>query len=638
MKSKNNGARRATALALLAAALGFASWENVNSEGVSANETKIRAALARANGGEDCERDKTELLYRRGRAWAFGLEGRRIDAERGARLLQEAANAGSLAAQAERAELNLSERCRYDDCERSFNAALEAAEAGNPFAIRVVAVCYENGLSVEKDEERAAALYKLAFQGFKELADSDARAKFNLGRCYWEGKGAARDPRAAVRWFLEAEKAGSALARGALSVCYFQGEGVERDVKEAVRWLRLGAERGDVRAALTLGVCCENGVGTQASFAEASRYYRDAAEAGSGEAARRLGRRRYLDGDYAAAVRWFRKAAKNGDELANYYLSLCYENGEGVEKDAKKAEELYRSVFGTKGDEEVASVLASGESDCYWLLRGDEENAEGSEVASQEVAASSADAAEVAIARWLTVASQEVAREESAEGSSTASEVAARLQAVASEEVAREESAKGTSDASEVAARLQAVASEAVASEESAEGTSDASEVAARLQAVASEAVASEGSAKGSSDASEEVASEEVAASSSDASENANAVVSGVATLDGRPLANATLRFVAIGGADVSATVVVSTNERGEYESRLEAGEYFVTAVCFKRVETGGVARDENGEEIPEVEWRNVVPTRYVAPSRVGLKATIAQGENTRHFEMKSND
>jgi len=38
--------------------------------------------------------------------------------------------------------------------------------------------------------------------------------------------------------------------------------------------------------------------------------------------------------DYAEAVKWFRKAADQGEAGAQYFLALKYDQGQGVRKDA----------------------------------------------------------------------------------------------------------------------------------------------------------------------------------------------------------------------------------------------------------------------------------------------------------------
>jgi len=51
------------------------------------------------------------------------------------------------------------------------------------------------------------------------------------------------------------------------------------------------------------------------------------------------GSEKYDEGDYSSAFEYFTKAARLGDVVAQYNLSVMYREGEGVEKDKKK--EIY---------------------------------------------------------------------------------------------------------------------------------------------------------------------------------------------------------------------------------------------------------------------------------------------------------
>src|SRR3546814_5560645 len=46
--------------------------------------------------------------------------------------------------------------------------------------------------------------------------------------------------------------------------------------------------------------------------------------------------------DYTEAARWWRKAAKQGDRLAQYSLGTLYAKGRGVDRDYVAAAKLYR--------------------------------------------------------------------------------------------------------------------------------------------------------------------------------------------------------------------------------------------------------------------------------------------------------
>lgn len=108
----------------------------------------------------------------------------------------------------------------------------------------------------------------------------DPEAQYNLGRCYKEGRGFAKNEAVAVNWFRKAAEQGHALAQNRLGLCYEYGKGVEKNAAEAVRWYRMGAEQGYVRAQHNLEVSYANGQGVEKNEEEAMKWYRKAAEQG----------------------------------------------------------------------------------------------------------------------------------------------------------------------------------------------------------------------------------------------------------------------------------------------------------------------------------------------------------------------
>jgi TPR repeat protein len=49
-----------------------------------------------------------------------------------------------------------------------------------------------------------------------------------------------------------------------------------------------------------------------------------------------------VEQNFEEAVVWFKKAAEQGHEFAQYNLGFCYENGNGVEQDSANAYIWYR--------------------------------------------------------------------------------------------------------------------------------------------------------------------------------------------------------------------------------------------------------------------------------------------------------
>ena len=82
----------------------------------------------------------------------------------------------------------------------------------------------------------------------KKAEQGDAQAQYNLGECYADGAGVAKDVAEAVKWYRKAAEQGHAPAQNALGWCYANGEGVTKDVHEAVKWYRKAADQKHEKA------------------------------------------------------------------------------------------------------------------------------------------------------------------------------------------------------------------------------------------------------------------------------------------------------------------------------------------------------------------------------------------------------
>lgn len=122
--------------------------------------------------------------------------------------------------------------------------------------------------------EEAARLYGAAAE------QGVAVAQFQLGSCFENGEGVAKDAKEAARWYRAAAEQGLAPAQNNLGTCYLHGHGVGKDAGEAVRQYRLAAEQGHAPAMYNLGSMYENGLGVTKNVAEAIGYYRLASDSG----------------------------------------------------------------------------------------------------------------------------------------------------------------------------------------------------------------------------------------------------------------------------------------------------------------------------------------------------------------------
>ena len=121
-------------------------------------------------------------------------------------------------------------------------------------------------------------------QYLKAAEGGDANAQYNLGLCYKDGSGTAKDEVEAVKWYRKAAEQGLAKAQYFLGICYSLGKGVVKDQAEAVKWCRKAAEQDYADAQYFLGLCYRDGEGVEQDKTEAVKWLRNAAEQGNKDA------------------------------------------------------------------------------------------------------------------------------------------------------------------------------------------------------------------------------------------------------------------------------------------------------------------------------------------------------------------
>ena len=98
-----------------------------------------------------------------------------------------------------------------------------------------VALMYEKGIGVTKDEKEAVVWYR------KSADQGSSNAQFNLGVLYEKGRGSAVDFAQANQWYRKASVQGDALAIGNLGMLYLRGDGVKADQTAGLALLLLSA-------------------------------------------------------------------------------------------------------------------------------------------------------------------------------------------------------------------------------------------------------------------------------------------------------------------------------------------------------------------------------------------------------------
>ena len=203
----------------------------------------------------------------------------------------------------------------------------KGAERGHPMGLYKFGQCYKLGFGVEKDEDEASKWQNKAVVAWRKMAnEGNAQAMIRLAELYMEGDVVELDKEEAVKWYRKGAELGDEMAQYELATCYHEGKGVEEDQEESAKWMLKAADNGSNRSVQwAMGRYYQEGWGVEKNSAE--------------------------------AVKWFERSAKKGLALAKYYLAMCYMNGDGVQKDEAKGEQLLEEAA-DMGDEDAKKELS----------------------------------------------------------------------------------------------------------------------------------------------------------------------------------------------------------------------------------------------------------------------------------------
>jgi len=175
-------------------------------------------------------------------------------------------------------------------------------------------------------------------------AAGDARAQFNLGTLYDEGRGVAPNPALAREWWRKAAAQDMPEALHNLAVDALFGAAGSGDAaaqEKALRDLARAAELGSRRSQYVLGKIYLHGRNVPADPVKGRYWIEKAANQGFDRAQYNMGKiaRDGIAGpvDKKAAAMWFLKAAKQGYAKAQNHIGMRYARGEGVARDDAEA-------------------------------------------------------------------------------------------------------------------------------------------------------------------------------------------------------------------------------------------------------------------------------------------------------------
>lgn len=151
-------------------------------------------------------------------------------------------------------------------------------------------------------------------------------AQFEVGMALLQGTGTTASPESAAGWLRKAAVNGHLPAILELGKLYYYGEGLNRDFSVAFQYYSKAAAVNNAEGLYLMGTMQLLGRGTEKNESDAVRNFIRAAELGNVDAQRQLGQIYLMGGDkirknHSEAVKWFKKAAAQGDSASKNALT-----------------------------------------------------------------------------------------------------------------------------------------------------------------------------------------------------------------------------------------------------------------------------------------------------------------------------
>lgn len=267
--------------------------------------------------------------------------------------------------------------------EKAFNWYKKAADLNHGTSQLALALMYQNGSGVKKNNDLAEKYFKLAIENktpnasyaFAEFLDQKKDGKqalklykdasyqgseladYKLAEIYLKDKKNQDSQTKALELLTKSANAGYSVAQQKLGEIYSR----QKKYEKSIYWYKRAASNGNVTSQYSLGVFYLKGLGTQKNIYKSTEFFIKAAKSGNVDAQYSLAIR-YLNGDgieknYVEAAKWLERAAKKGHSGAAYSLSLRYKLGQGVSKD--KSQRIFWLEQASKGNNETATYELS---------------------------------------------------------------------------------------------------------------------------------------------------------------------------------------------------------------------------------------------------------------------------------------
>lgn len=264
----------------------------------------------------------------------------------------------------------------------------EMAKKGSVFSNMLLASCYQNGIGVEKNLNKAvpyltAAGNKNCVKAQRDLGlillndkkaseaapwfkkgmeNGDLTSTFYYGKMLLEGLGVKADQKEGANYLLKAADGGFPQAMYYVGNCYMKGEGLTKNADQAVVWYKRAAGKNVAAAQWTLAQCLREGNGSPVNYEQALYWYAEAVAKGYTKAFKSLiadsipgspfiaymkGVKAYNNKDFDEALKQFKIVEKAKIEDGKVMEAAVIANPSYAKYDIKKGVKLLKEMSAT---------------------------------------------------------------------------------------------------------------------------------------------------------------------------------------------------------------------------------------------------------------------------------------------------
>ncbi len=189
---------------------------------------------------------------------------------------------------------------------------------------------------------------------FKYASEGHPQFQYDLAMALYLGEGIKQNKDEAYKWFLKSAEQGYPESMFIVGAAYDRGGDLKEDAEVASYWYKKASEQNYVRAQMALAYMMKQGRGVTKDEAMAEKLI-DKAIYKTIKLAIKEHKSPELEvvnlfttpiigiEDYKEMFKWYLKAARKGDDFAQYQTAQMLENGSGTEKNIREAFYWYKN-------------------------------------------------------------------------------------------------------------------------------------------------------------------------------------------------------------------------------------------------------------------------------------------------------